>query len=112
MNIMFMPYSSSLEYDDCINFMKCAIMESNIVTTVSNTYKYEVLTPEYSYKLHNILELRRDDFYGIVNGIDTVKYDPSTDKEIFANYNIDTVKELTCHNPINILIIFFFTLFT
>ncbi len=93
MNIMFMPYSSSLEYDNCINFMKCAIMESNLVTTVSNSYKYEVLTPEYSYKLNNILELRRDDFYGIVNGIDVNKYNPETDKYIFANYNIKTVKE-------------------
>ena len=39
MRILFMPYASSLEFDGCINFMKAGILESDIVTTVSETYK-------------------------------------------------------------------------
>jgi starch synthase len=91
MNILFMPYSNSLEFGGCINFMKSAIMESNAITTVSPTYKNEVLTDQYGYYLNNILGLRYFDFYGILNGIDTVKYYPATDKNLFKNYSIKTV---------------------
>ena len=92
MRILFMPYASSLEFDGCINFMKAGILESDIVTTVSETYKNEVLTDYYGYRLNNILGLRYFDFYGIVNGIDVIKYDPSSDKNIYTNYTIKTVK--------------------
>ncbi len=91
MRILYMPYSSCLEFDNCINFMKAGILESNIVTTVSETYKDEVLTDYYGYRLNNILGLRYFDFYGIINGIDTKKYDPQTDKNIYFNYSIQNV---------------------
>ena len=91
MQILFMPYSQSLEFDGCINFMKTAIMESNAITTVSPTYKCEVLTDEYGYKLNNILGLRYFDFYGIINGIDVLKYDPEKDKYIYKNYSVKDV---------------------
>ncbi len=86
MNILFMPYSKSLEYGDCINYMKAGILEANAVNTVSNTYKDEVLTPEFSYGLNDTLGLRYFDFYGILNGIDTDKFNPQTDKQIYKNY--------------------------
>ena len=91
-NILFFPYSSSLEFEGCINFMKTAIMESSVINTVSPTYKNEVLTDYYGYKLNNMLGLRYFDFYGILNGIDTDKFDPATDKAIYKNYTIKTVK--------------------
>ena len=91
MRILYMPYSSCLEFDGCINFMKTGILESNVVTTVSETYKDEVLTDYYGYRLNNILGLRYFDFYGIVNGIDTVKYNPQTDPNIYQSYQIDNV---------------------
>ncbi|MGM9968994.1 MAG: glycogen synthase GlgA [Anaeroplasma sp.] len=88
MSILSMPYSNSIEFGGCINFMKTAIMNSNAITTVSPTYKNEVLTDQYGYNLNNILGLRYFDFEGILNGIDTVKYDPETDKNIYKNYSI------------------------
>lgn len=91
MSILYMPYSSSLEFNGCLNFMKTAIIESNAITTVSPTYKNEVLTDEYGYNLNNILGLRYFDFEGIINGIDTIKYDPQTDPNIYKNYSITNV---------------------
>ena len=91
MNILFMPYSNSLEFGGCINFMKTAIMEANAITTVSPTYKNEVLTDQYGYYLNNILGLRYFDFYGILNGIDVDKFNPETDKNLFKNYSLKTV---------------------
>ncbi len=92
MNILFMPYSSSLEFGGQINFMKAAIMESNAITTVSPTYKDEVLTDQYGYGLNNILGLRYFDFHGIINGIDNIKYNPQTDKNLYKTYTIRTHK--------------------
>ncbi len=93
MRILYMPYSSSLEFDNCINFMKAGILEANIVTTVSETYKNEVLTDQYGYRLNSILGLRYFDFYGILNGIDVEKYDPSNDPNIYHPYDQATVLE-------------------
>lgn len=93
MKILFMPYSPSLEFDGCINFMKTGIMEANKITTVSPTYKDETLTDEYGYRLNNILGMRYFDYSGILNGIDVDKYNPETDKNIYSNYSIADVFE-------------------
>ena len=92
MSILYMPYSSSLEFGNCLNFMKTAIMESDSITTVSPTYKNEVLTDYYGYNLNNVLGLRYFNFMGILNGIDTVKYNPETDKNIYKNYSSKNFK--------------------
>ena len=91
MNILYMPYSNSLEFGGQINFMKTAIMESSSITTVSPTYKDETLTDQYGYGLNNILGLRYFNYMGILNGIDTVKYNPETDPLIYKNYNVKNV---------------------
>ena len=87
MKSLFIPYSNSLEFNGCINFLKAAIMESNVINTVSPTYKDEVLTSQYGYGLENMLGLRYNDFVGIINGIDVVKFNPSTDPNIFKNFD-------------------------
>lgn len=88
-DVIGIPYSESdvLEYDGDVNFVKGAIECSNVVTTVSPTYANEILDPWYSHGLDTILKQRNWKLRGILNGIDTVSYDPETDKDIFANYN-------------------------
>ena len=81
-----------VEYEDCINLMKAAIECSHRVTTVSPTYAHEILTPHYSHGLNPILEKNHHKLRGIVNGIDTVVYDPAEDKAIFANYSAEEPK--------------------
>ena len=81
-----------VEYEDCINLMKAAIECSHRVTTVSPTYAHEILTPHYSHGLNPILEKNQHKLRGIVNGIDTVVYDPAEDKAIFANYSAEEPK--------------------
>ena len=79
--------ASLLEYDGCINFMKGAIECADKVTTVSPSYADEILDPWYSHGLDSILNERRYKLSGILNGIDTVGYDPATDKCIKANFS-------------------------
>ena len=81
--------ASLVEQDGCINLAKGAIETANAVTTVSPTYSKELLDPWFSYGMDPILKLREYKLSGILNGIDTVGYDPETDKQIFANYTAD-----------------------
>ena len=85
-------YTSLLEYDGCINFMKGAIECANKVTTVSQSYADEILDPWYAHGLDSILNERRFKLSGILNGIDTVGYDPETDKSIRANYSAENAE--------------------
>ncbi len=82
-----------VEFDGCVNYMKAAIETADCVTTVSPTYAQEILDPWYSWGLDPILQARRWKLNGILNGIDTKRYDPATDEALFTNYFIDTVAE-------------------
>lgn len=79
--------ASIVEYDGDVNLMKGAIECANAVTTVSPTYSEEILDPWFSHGLDGILRDRHFKLSGILNGIDTVSYDPETDENIFANYS-------------------------
>ena len=76
-----------MEYDGDVNFMKGAIECADKVTTVSPSYANEILDPWYSHGLDTILRERSWKLQGILNGIDTVNYDPETDENIFAAYS-------------------------
>lgn len=77
--------NGNLRYHDHCNFMKTAIASTDFVTTVSETYAKEIQTPDFGENLDDILRYRKDDLYGIVNGIDTDSFNPKTDK-IAMNY--------------------------
>ena len=83
---------SQLMYDGDINLLKGGIESADMVTTVSRTYAQEIMGPEYSFGLHNILRPRSYKLRGVVNGIDTTQFDPETDKHIFKNYNYESIR--------------------
>ncbi len=64
-----------------------AIVESDLVNTVSPTYHDEIRTPESGEGLDTILRERGDAFVGILNGIDETVWDPATDSAIAAHYD-------------------------
>lgn len=87
--LLNLNFDSVMDYDGNINFLKAGIMSSDAINTVSNTYKEEILTDQFSYGLKDVLYYRYDDLYGIVNGIDTSIYNPKTDPNIYKNYSKD-----------------------
>ena len=87
-----------VEYDGDVNFMKGAIECANKVTTVSPSYANEILDPWYSHGLDTILRDRQWKLQGILNGIDTINYDPETDPSIVRNYTVKDVKEGKAEN--------------
>ncbi|MBI3168337.1 MAG: glycogen synthase [Chloroflexi bacterium] len=66
---------------------------SDAIVAVSPGYASEVLTEEFGCGLHDFLNLRLETLSGILNGIDTVSFDPSTDKALSVNYNLDTLNK-------------------
>lgn len=78
-----------MAYDGCINLMKAAIQCADRVTTVSETYAHEIMTPTYSHRLHYILARCAGKVSGILNGIDTVYYNPAADPDIPVAYSAD-----------------------
>ncbi len=78
-----------LEYDGNINIMKGAMECSNVVTTVSPTYAEEIKTKEFAHGLESEVNRIADEgkLCGILNGIDTLFYNPKSDKALFKNYD-------------------------
>ncbi len=76
-----------LEYYGKINFMKGGILFSDVITTVSEKYAQEIQTSEYGYGLDGVLRDRRNDIYGVLNGVDYTEWNPEKDSHLAANYN-------------------------
>ena len=86
-------------YDGDVNVLKGGIESADIVSTVSKNYVNEILQPEHSFGLHNILNARRGKLRGIINGLDTDVFNPETDKHIKTNYGISTLRNKK-HNKV------------
>ncbi len=87
-----MPYldvefSADLEFDNLINFLKCGIVSADYITTVSENYASEILHDYFGFGMQNVLNDRKDDLFGIVNGIDYTEFNPKVDQKITFNYS-------------------------
>ncbi|MBQ3553464.1 MAG: glycogen synthase GlgA [Clostridia bacterium] len=80
-------YLRYLSFDGCINLMFSAIVLSDKVTTVSETYAEEVKNPYFGHGLDRVLWGVSYKFCGITNGIDTVQFDPKTDENLYRKYS-------------------------
>lgn len=74
------------------NSLKRGVMYADVVNTVSETYVHELLEAEYGAGLENLFRELRGKLYGILNGLDTTDFNPSSDKIItqqFSKKNLD-----------------------
>jgi starch synthase len=70
-----------------IDLLLTAIERSELVNTVSPGFAAEALTPAFGMGLDPALRAKGDRFFGILNGIDPVVWDPSTDPVLAARYS-------------------------
>ncbi len=75
------------------NMMKGGLTYSNIITTVSQTYAWEIQSAYYGEHLDAHLRYHSGKLRGIVNGIDCDIWDPNTDDRLYANYAAANVLE-------------------
>ena len=78
-----------VELENTFSFLKTGLWFADIITTVSETYSKEILTREYGAGLENVLLLRRESLYGILNGVDYTAWNPSKDIYLPFHYSID-----------------------
>ncbi len=79
-----------LEFYDSFNFMKIALVYADAITTVSEKYAEEIRTDdELACGLKGVLNKRKKDLYGILNGVDEKVWNPEEDEFIEKNYNAD-----------------------
>ena len=82
-----------VEYFGNISTLKAGLMYADKLTTVSPTYAQELMTHEFGMGMEGVLRYRKNDFMGILNGIDESIWSPEIDTEII-NYKSPRGKNL------------------
>lgn len=72
-----------------LNLLKGGLLYSDFITTVSPTYAQEITHPVGGCGLHSTLEKRQKTFQGILNGIETTYWDPTTDPYLASRYTLE-----------------------
>ena len=80
---------NGLEFYGQFSFIKGGIAYSDQVNTVSPTYADETRTPEFGSGLDGLLTHRKDQYRGILNGIDFDSWNPQTDPHIVKPYSVE-----------------------
>lgn len=81
------------EYHGRIGFLKSGIAFSDMITTVSPTYARELLLPEYGMGLQGLLQARKANLTGILNGIDLDVWNPADDPALVESYTAATLSK-------------------
>jgi starch synthase len=78
-----------MEWYGRLNFLKGGLLYADMVTTVSPTHAFELLTDVGGFGLQHSFRQLGDRLVGIRNGIDVKKWDPSNDPDIPARFTAD-----------------------
>ena len=77
----------ALEFYGKINFMKGGLVFADLISTVSTRYREEILTPEFGFGLEGLFQERAAELFGILEGVDYQRWDPSRDTSLAALYD-------------------------
>lgn len=72
-------HADHYEFWGQVSALKAGLMGAAQITTVSQTYAEELMTPHFGMGMDGVLRHRRRELVGIVNGIDTEVWNPATD---------------------------------
>jgi len=84
-------YPQISELANVVDIMGRGILFADAITTVSERYAEEILTPTFGEKLDHLLRSRRDRLFGILNGIDYSEMNPATDRYIHTQFDAQTL---------------------
>ena len=85
--------AEGIEYHENVSYLKAGIVSADKITTVSATYKDEILSSVGGSGLEGLLSERRNDLSGILHGIDDELYNPETDKFVKHPFSIDNISK-------------------
>lgn len=76
-----------VEYYGNLSFLKAGLFYAHHITTVSPTYAQEIQHEPLGFGMQGLLAVRHDQLTGILNGIDSVDWNPATDPHLARNYD-------------------------
>jgi starch synthase len=80
-----------VEYFGGVGFLKGGMQSASAISTVSPTYAKEIASAEFGMGLEGLVNARRKDVFGILNGVDVSAWDPATDAQLLQNYDVRTI---------------------
>jgi starch synthase len=92
MEIIGLPWDTltlnGVEFYGKVNLLKAGIVYSEVINTVSKKYSEEIQTVEFGFGLDGILRYRKQDLFGILNGVDYDEWNPEKDHFIAERYGL------------------------
>ena len=82
-----------LEFHGQMSFIKGGIIFSDQVNTVSPNYAKEIQTEEFGFGLEGLLQHQSHKLSGILNGIDTDTWNPTTDADLNQGYDLNSIEK-------------------
>jgi starch synthase len=89
--------TDGVEFYGNVGFLKAGLQFADRITTVSPTYAKEIQTDDAGMGLGGLLRARSAQVHGILNGIDTLVWNPETDPAIPYRFNSNRLDERS-HN--------------
>ncbi|MEE9288102.1 MAG: glycogen synthase GlgA [Bacteroidota bacterium] len=82
------------DYGGRFNFLKTGLTFADAITTVSEKYAEEIRTlDDYGHGMNGLLEKRKNDLFGILNGIDYTEWNPEVDSFIRVRYGQNSIDQ-------------------
>jgi starch synthase len=83
-----------MEFYGNLSFLKTGLAFADTLSTVSPRYAQEIQHAPLGCGLESLLQHRRDDLFGIINGVDYQEWNPETDSRLNGhNYGIENAVE-------------------
>jgi len=90
-----------LEFLGRLNFLKGGILYSDRITTVSEHYRREILTPDGGCGLDGVLRENAHRLSGILGGADYTRWNPASDRFLPARYDARRIRgKQTCREAL------------
>jgi starch synthase len=77
-----------VEFYGQLGFMKAGLQLADVLTTVSPSYAEEIQTTEGGVGLDGVLRRRAASLHGVLNGVDTREWCPTTDELLPARFSL------------------------
>lgn len=81
-----------LEFWGKLSFLKAGIRHADRISTVSQSYAGEILTPRFGHGMDGLLNARKNDLVAIRNGVDLDAWDPATDSLIARPFSLTDMR--------------------
>ena len=89
------------EFYGSMNLLKGGILTVDLLTTVSEVYRKQILTPSGGSGLHSVLTERASQLFVVQNGVDSERWNPENPEIVCAPFSIDQLQgKLICREAL------------